>query len=111
MIFRLDLKKHLYDRHTGSPRDQGIVLSENPKTNSRQRPSRDFASIKSLPKRFLSAAMVADICFKSITTFTAMCLSGDRLFFSRENRMTSWRNQDVYPENVSAEDIRSFFTV
>ena len=24
MIFRLDLKKHLYDRHTGSPRDQGI---------------------------------------------------------------------------------------
>ena len=45
---------------SGSPGDQSIRLSEKPKTNSRESPSRDFARIKSLPKRLLSVAMIAD---------------------------------------------------
>ena len=42
-----------------------------------------YASIKNLPKRFLSAAMVADFSFELIATFTAMCLNFDRLFFCK----------------------------
>ena len=64
---------------SGSPRDQG--LSENPKTNSRERLSWDIASIKSLPKKILSAAIVVDFSFELITNFKAMCLNVDRLHF------------------------------
>ena len=46
---------------SGSPRDQGIGLSEKPRANSRERLYRDFVRIKSLPKRHLSAAMIVDI--------------------------------------------------
>ena len=66
---------------SGSPRDQGIGLSENPKTNSRERLSWDIASIKSLPKKILSAATGVDFSFELITTFKAMCLNVDRLHF------------------------------
>ena len=66
---------------SGSPRDQCIGLSEKPKTNSRERLCQDFARIKSLPKRLLSAAMIVDVSFELITIFTAMCLNVDRLFF------------------------------
>ena len=66
---------------SGSPRDQGIGLSENPKTNSRERLSWDIASIKSLAKKILSAAIVVDFSFELITTFKDMCLNVDRLHF------------------------------
>ena len=66
---------------SGSTRDQGFGLSEKPKTNSRERLSKNFVRIKSLPKRLLSAAMVADFPFEPIITFTAMWLNVDRLLF------------------------------
>ena len=60
--------------------------------------SLDFARIRCLPKRLLSAAMVADFSFGLTTTFIAMCLNVGKLFFlffvfcfSRENKMTSQR--------------------
>ena len=66
---------------SGSPRDQGIGLSEKPKTNSRERLCRHFARTKSLPKRLLSAARIVDFSLVLITIFTAMCLNVDGLFF------------------------------
>ena len=66
---------------SGSTRDQGIGLSENPKTNPRERLSCDIAIIKSLAKKILSAAIVVDFSFELITTFKAMCLNVDRLHF------------------------------
>ena len=56
-------------------------ISEKHKTNTRERLSRDFASIRSLPKRLHSAAMVADFSVELVSTFTAMCLNVNRLFF------------------------------
>ena len=43
-------------------------------------------SIKNLPNRFLSAAMVANISFELINTFTAMCLNFDRLLFCKRQK-------------------------
>ena len=74
----------MYDRHIGSPRAQGIGLSEISKINARERRSPDSANIRSLPKRLLSTTIVAYICFESITTFTAMCLNVGRLIFFQE---------------------------
>ena len=69
----------------------GIGLSEKLQTNSRKN-SLDFARIKCLPKRLLSAAMVADFSLGLTTTFAAMFLNVGRLFFfSRENKMSSQR--------------------
>ena len=76
---------------SGSLIDQVIGLSEKLKTNSGERLCRDFVRVKSLPKRLLSVAMIVEFSFELITIFTVMCLNVDRLFFSRENKMTSQR--------------------
>ena len=74
----------MYDRHIGTPRAQGIGLSENSKINARERPSPDSASIRSLLKRLLSTTIVIYICFESIATFTATCLNVGWLIFFKE---------------------------
>ena len=76
----------LYDRHIGSPRAQGIGLSENSKINARERPFPDSASIRSLKKRLLSTTIVAYICFESINTITVMCLNVGRLIFFKKTK-------------------------
>ena len=45
-----------------------------------------YASIKYLPRRFLSEAMAANFSFELITNFTAMCLNFDRLLFCKRQK-------------------------
>ena len=72
------LKTLLLQVLTMSPK--GVGLSGKLQTNSRLQ-TLDFARIKCLPKRLLSAAMVADFSFGLTTTFAAMPLNVGRLFF------------------------------
>ena len=74
------LKTLLLQVLTMSPKGVGLSgkLQTNPRKNSH---SLDFARIKCLPKRLLSAAMVADFSFGLTTTFAAMSLNVGRLFF------------------------------
>ena len=63
------------------------------------------AGIKNLPKRLLSAAMVANISFELITTFTAMCLNFDRLLFCKRQK------HFIYSRPTVSAYSRAFCTV